>query len=208
MAELNLASMTDESLRALHGELVSELRRAPSPAQWWLARHHAVALSSALPYDGSSRRPGQLRAGRAGAHPPGPVRRAARRAGSCMRPPWRRSGRALRGKWPAARTTPSFDAARWGSMRLDTDAYHPRTAGAVSCGAATSGTDGSPPHGMRPGACGGRTLAGATWDGAARRFFEPEGAHLGRGGLKAHAPSLTGAQEGALRRHREAPLFG
>ena len=44
MAELNLVSMTDESLRALHGELVSELRRAPSPAQWWLARHHAVAL--------------------------------------------------------------------------------------------------------------------------------------------------------------------
>ena len=44
MAELNLASMTDKSLRALHGELVSELRRAPSPAQWWLAQHHAVAL--------------------------------------------------------------------------------------------------------------------------------------------------------------------
>jgi hypothetical protein len=44
MAELNLALMTDESLRALHGELVSELRRAPSPAQWWLARHQAIAL--------------------------------------------------------------------------------------------------------------------------------------------------------------------
>jgi len=44
MAELNLASMTDESLRALHGELVSELRRAPSPAQWWLARYQAIAL--------------------------------------------------------------------------------------------------------------------------------------------------------------------
>jgi hypothetical protein len=36
--------MTDESLRALHGELVSELRRAPSPAQWWLARYQAIAL--------------------------------------------------------------------------------------------------------------------------------------------------------------------
>jgi hypothetical protein len=36
--------MTDASLRALHGELVSELRRAPNPAQWWLARHHAVAM--------------------------------------------------------------------------------------------------------------------------------------------------------------------
>ena len=44
MAELNLASMTDESLRALHSELVSELRRAPSPAQWWLARYQAIAL--------------------------------------------------------------------------------------------------------------------------------------------------------------------
>ena len=44
MAELNLASMTDESLRALHGELVSELRRAPSPAQWWLARYQAISL--------------------------------------------------------------------------------------------------------------------------------------------------------------------
>ena len=44
MAELNLASMTDASLRALHGELVSELRRAPSPAQWWLARYQAISL--------------------------------------------------------------------------------------------------------------------------------------------------------------------
>jgi hypothetical protein len=23
---------------------VSELRRAPSPAQWWLQRHHSIAL--------------------------------------------------------------------------------------------------------------------------------------------------------------------
>ena len=44
MAELKLASMDDESLRALHGELVSELRRAPSPVQWWLARHQAISL--------------------------------------------------------------------------------------------------------------------------------------------------------------------
>jgi hypothetical protein len=44
MAELNLASMTDASLRALHGELVSELRRAPSPAQWWLAWYQAISL--------------------------------------------------------------------------------------------------------------------------------------------------------------------
>ena len=44
MAELNLASMTDESLPALHSELVSELRRAPSPAQWWLQRHQAISL--------------------------------------------------------------------------------------------------------------------------------------------------------------------
>jgi hypothetical protein len=44
MAELSLASMTDASLRALHGALVSELRRAPSPAQWWLRRHQAIAL--------------------------------------------------------------------------------------------------------------------------------------------------------------------
>ena len=36
--------MTDESLRALHGELVSELRRAPSPTQWWLTRHQAISL--------------------------------------------------------------------------------------------------------------------------------------------------------------------
>ena len=44
MAELSLASMTDASLRALHGALVSELRRAPSPAQWWLARYQAISL--------------------------------------------------------------------------------------------------------------------------------------------------------------------
>ena len=44
MAELNLASMTDESLRALHSELVSELRRAPSPAQWSPARYQAISL--------------------------------------------------------------------------------------------------------------------------------------------------------------------
>ena len=44
MAELNLASMTDASLRALHGELVRELRRAPSPAQWWLTRHQAISM--------------------------------------------------------------------------------------------------------------------------------------------------------------------
>jgi hypothetical protein len=36
--------MTDESLRALHGELVSELRRAPSRAQWWLTRYQAISL--------------------------------------------------------------------------------------------------------------------------------------------------------------------
>ena len=34
--------MTDASLRALHGELVSEL--PPSPAQWWLARYQAISL--------------------------------------------------------------------------------------------------------------------------------------------------------------------
>ena len=33
-----------ESLRALHGELVSELRRAPSPAQWWRARYQAISM--------------------------------------------------------------------------------------------------------------------------------------------------------------------
>jgi hypothetical protein len=39
--------MTDESLRALHGELVSKLQRAPSPAQWWLARYQATSLLNA-----------------------------------------------------------------------------------------------------------------------------------------------------------------
>jgi hypothetical protein len=36
--------MTDASLRAPHGELVGELRRAKTPAQWWLQRHQAIAL--------------------------------------------------------------------------------------------------------------------------------------------------------------------
>jgi hypothetical protein len=36
--------MTDESLRALHSELVSELRRASSPAQWWLTRYQAISM--------------------------------------------------------------------------------------------------------------------------------------------------------------------
>jgi hypothetical protein len=33
-----------ESLQALYGQLVSQLRKAESPAQWWLARHQAIAM--------------------------------------------------------------------------------------------------------------------------------------------------------------------
>src|SRR5215472_4320516 len=86
MAELNLASMTDESLRALHGEPVSELRRAPSPAQWWLARYQAISLlkrdsprlfealtaQARLPMDGAHRAPQALDARARGTQAEGP----------------------------------------------------------------------------------------------------------------------------------------
>jgi hypothetical protein len=31
-------------LQALYSQLVSQLRKANSPAQWWLQRHQAIAL--------------------------------------------------------------------------------------------------------------------------------------------------------------------
>ena len=33
-----------EGLQALYSQLVSQLRKANSPAQWWLQRHQAISL--------------------------------------------------------------------------------------------------------------------------------------------------------------------